>query len=121
MGKVRAQGGGKEKKRIALAVRNVFSFNGIIWSILQQGTEECVVLHAGIWQRGGGGREDRTRQANRACKGRRSFMICGEAGHKQGSQLPGLLIQHPQIKPGTGKTCDGCQGRGCISLAFLSL
>lgn len=48
-------------------------------------------------------------------------MICGEAGHKQGSQLPGLLIQHPQIKPGTGKTCDGCQGRGCISLAFLSL
>lgn len=66
--------------------------------------------------------EERTgRGRQTACKGRRSFMTCGEAGHKQGSQLPGLLIQHPQIKPGTGKTCDGCQGRGCISLAFLSL
>lgn len=28
----------------------------------------------------------------RAWKGRRSFVICGEAGHKQGTQLPGLLI-----------------------------
>lgn len=45
--------------------------------------------------------------------------MCGEAGHKQGSQLPGLLIQHPQIKPGTGETCDGCTRKGvhfsCIS------
>lgn len=54
-----------------------------------------------------------------AQKGRRSFVICGEAGHRQLSQLPGLLIQHPQIKPGTVETCDGCTGRGlhfsCIS------
>lgn len=57
-----------------------------------------------------------------AWKGRRSFMICGGAGHKQGSQLPGLLIQHPQIKPGTGENCDGCTGEGmhfyCISRPF---
>lgn len=50
-------------------------------------------------------------------------MICGEAGHKQESQLPGLLIQCPQIKPGTGETWDGCTGRGvhfcfCISQAL---
>lgn len=31
----------------------------------------------------------------RAWKGRRSVMIGGEAGHKQGSQLLGLLLQHP--------------------------
>lgn len=55
----------------------------------------------------------------RAWKGRRSFVTCGEAGHKQGSQLPGLLIQHPQIK--LGKPVMAAQGRGCISLAFLSL
>lgn len=54
----------------------------------------------------------------RAWKGRRSFVICGEAGHKQGSQLPGLLIQHPQIKPGTGENSDGCTGKGVHFSAF---
>lgn len=41
-----------------------FSFSGVIWSILQQGTEEGVVLHSGIWEhRGGEGGEARMRQA----------------------------------------------------------
>lgn len=56
-----------------------------------------------------------------AQKGRRSFVIWGEAGHKQLSQLPGLLIQHPQIKPRMGRPVTAAQEGGCISLAFLSL
>ena len=54
-----------------------------------------------------------------AQNGKRSFVIRGGAGHKQESQLSGLLIQHTQIKPGTGETCDGCTGSrvhfSCIS------
>lgn len=45
-------------------------------------------------------------------------MICGEAGHKKGSQLPGLLIQHPQIKTGTGKPVMAARGRGWFLLHF---
>lgn len=96
---------------------NIFSFSGIIWIILQQGTV-LSFMQASVSEEEE--EEERTGcSRQRAWKGRRSFVIGGEAGHKQGSQLPGLLIQHPQIKPGTRETCDGCTGKvvhfSCIS------
>lgn len=48
-------------------------------------------------------------------------MICGEAGHKKRESAPRFTHSTPTNQDRNWETCDGCTGKGVVSLAFLGL